>query len=257
MEQPVLGSIQWQQNGPLATVTVSNPARMNAMTRAMWLQLREVFLEVSARPDVRCVLVQGAGAHFCAGGDISQYPDFRFESSSLMHFHEVEVWGGLQAMLDCPLPLLALVRGNCMGAGLEIASCCDLRLGAGSSVYGAPIARLGFPMAPREAALVQQAVGAATASAMLLAAQTFDAAHMLQCGFLAWNAPDEALQAQADALLARMLGLAPQAARLNKQVLRQGRIAQEPTPDSAYAYAASPEHREGVQAFLEKRRPDF
>jgi enoyl-CoA hydratase/carnithine racemase len=257
MGQPVLGRIQWQQNGPLATVTVSNPARMNAMTRAMWLQLREVFLDVSARPELRCVLVQGDGAHFCAGGDISQYPDFRFEPSSLMHFHEVEVWGGLQAMLDCPQPLIVLVRGNCMGAGLEIASCCDLRMGAASSVYGAPIARLGFPMAPREAALVQQAVGAATASAMLLAAQTFDAAHMLQCGFLAWNTPDEALQAQADALLARMLGLAPQAARLNKQVLRQGRAAQEPTPDSAYAYAASPEHREGVQAFLEKRRPDF
>jgi len=253
----VVGSIDWQQSGALATVTLSKPARMNAMTRAMWLQLREVFLDISTHTDLRCVTVKGAGAHFCAGGDISEYPAFRFDPDSLMHFHEVEVWGGLQAMLDCPLPVLALVRGNCMGAGLEIASCCDLRLGATGSVYGAPIARLGFPMAPREAALVQQAVGAATASAMLLSAQSFDAAHMLRCGFLAWSVPDEALQAQGDALVARMLALSPQAARLNKQVLRQAWPAQMPTPPSAYAYADSAQHREGVQAFLDKRRADF
>ena len=252
-----MGNIDWQQSGALATVTLSNPARMNAMMRAMWLQLREVFLEISARTDLRCVLVQGAGGHFCAGGDISEYPAFRFDPDSLRHFHEVEVWGGLQAMLDCPIPLLALVRGNCMGAGLEIASCCDLRLGATNSVYGAPIARLGFPMAPREAALVQQAVGAATASAMLLAAESFDSAHLLRCGFLAWSVPDEAVQTQADALVARILALSPQAARLNKKVLRQHRLTQAPTPASAYAYADSKEHREGVQAFLEKRRPDF
>ena len=252
-----MGSIDWQQTGALATVTLSNPARMNAMTRAMWLQLREAFLDIATRNDLRCVLVQGAGGNFSAGGDISEYPAFRFDLNSLMQFHEVEVWGALQAMLDCPLPLLALVRGNCMGAGLEISSCCDVRLGAAGSVYGAPIARLGFPMAPREAALVHQAVGAATASAMLLAAESFDAAHMLRCGFLAWSVPDEAVQAQADALVARMLALSPQAARLNKQVLRQGPSAQEPTPVSAYAYAESHEHSEGVQAFLEKRRPDF
>jgi len=253
----VAATIDWQLSGALATVTVSNPARMNAMTRAMWQQLRDVFLELNTRTEVRCVLVQGAGAHFCAGGDISEYPAFRFEPDSLMHFHEVEVWGGLQAMLDCPLPVLALVRGNCMGAGLEIASCCDLRLGAASSVYGAPIARLGFPMAPREAALVQRAVGTATASAMLLAAESFNAAHMLHCGFLAWNLPDEALQRKADTLVAHMQALSPQAARLNKAVLRQGLPVQEPAPHSAYAYAPSPQHREGVHAFLDKRQPDF
>lgn len=253
----MMGSIEWQQSGALATVTLSNPARMNAMTRAMWLQLREVFLELSARSDLRCVLVQGAGAHFCAGGDISEYPAFRFEPQSLMHFHEVEVWGALQAMLDCPLPLLALVRGNCMGAGLEIASCCDLRLGATDSAYGAPIARLGFPMAPREAALVQQAVGAATASAMLLAAESFDAAHMLRCGFLAWTESQDGLQARADGLVTRLLALSPQAARLNKQVLRPAGQAFAPTPAAAYAYADSAQHREGVEAFLDKRRPVF
>ena len=98
---------------------------------------------------------------------------------------------------------------------------------------------------------------AATASAMLLAAERFDAAHMMRCGFLAWSVPDEAVQTQADALLARMLALSPQAARLNKQVLRQELPAQAPTPVSAYAYADNKEHHEGVQAFLEKRRPDF
>ena len=71
-------TIDWQLSGALATVTVSNPARMNAMTRAMWQQLRDVFLELGTRAEVRCVLVQGAGAHFCAGGDISEYPAFRF-----------------------------------------------------------------------------------------------------------------------------------------------------------------------------------
>jgi len=79
----------------------------------------------------------------------------------------------------------------------------------------------------------------------------------MRCGFLAWSVPDEAVQTQADALLARMLALSPQAAGLNKQVLRQGLPAQAPTSISAYAYADSAQHREGVQAFLEKRRPDF
>ena len=111
-----MGSIDWQQSGALATVTLSNPARMNAMTRAMWLQLREAFLDIATRNDLRCVLVQGAGGNFSAGGDISEYPAFRFDPASLMHFHEVEVWGGLQAMLACPIPLLALVRGKRVGA---------------------------------------------------------------------------------------------------------------------------------------------
>lgn len=250
-------TVAWERSGGLATVTLSNASRMNAMTRAMWRQLREVFSEIASLSDVRCVLLQGAGAHFCAGGDISEYPAFRFDPQSLQHFHEVEVWGGLQAVLDCPVPTLALVRGNCMGAGLEIASCCDLRLGAHSSMYGAPIARLGFPMAPREAALVQQAVGASTAAAILLAAESVDATHMHHRGFLTWCEPDDALQARAEALVARMLALSPQAARLNKQVLRPPRPTQQATPASAYAYADSAEHRDGILAFLDKRRPAF
>jgi enoyl-CoA hydratase/carnithine racemase len=255
------------------TVTLSNRGKFNAMSRAMWRQLQTVFIEVQADPLVRCVLLRGEGDHFCAGGDIAEYPSFRFNESELRQFHEHDVWGGLQAMLDCDVPIVAQIQGNCMGAGVEIASCCDLRVAADTARFGAPIARLGFPMAPREAALVAQAVGGTVARAMLLAAEVFDAPAMLARGFLTQLQNDAEIGAYSHALAQRVVTLAPQAARMNKQTLRAlGEqkvhpslvdIAQTATHSiakaaaTAYAYADSAEHREGIAAFLAKRQPQF
>ena len=80
------------QQGGVARVTLSHPARFNAMTRQMWRELRRVFVDLARQDGLRCVLVSGEGAHFCAGGDISEYPDFRFQADSLRQFHEGEVW---------------------------------------------------------------------------------------------------------------------------------------------------------------------
>jgi enoyl-CoA hydratase/carnithine racemase len=264
--------IDLAHHGGVARVTLRHPARFNAMTRQMWRDLRRVFVDLARRDSLRCVLVSGEGAHFCAGGDISEYPDFRFDVASLRQFHEGEVWPALQAMLDCDVPMVAQIGGNCMGAGLEIASCCDLRLAAASARFGAPIARLGFPMAPREAALVAREAGALTARELLLEAAVLDAPQMLARGFLNRVLPDDALGTEAEATVQRVVALAPQAARLNKQTLRT--LAPNPALDHAsigsfamdceanashdpYAYAASAEHREGVHAFLEKRQPSF
>ena len=260
------------QQGGVARVTLHHPARFNAMTRQMWRDLRRVFVDLAHQDDLRCVLVSGEGAHFCAGGDISEYPDFRFEVASLRQFHEGEVWPALQAMLDCDVPVVAQIAGNCMGAGLEIASCCDVRLAAASARFGAPIARLGFPMAPREAALLAREIGAPTVREMLLEAAVLGAPELLIRGFLNRVLTDDALGTEAEATVQRVVALAPQAARLNKQTLR----ALMPNPAEAlvpldvyainnkakphadpYAYAASAEHRDGVTAFLDKRKPSF
>ncbi|MGQ0710683.1 MAG: enoyl-CoA hydratase/isomerase family protein [Rhodoferax sp.] len=233
--------------------------RMNAMSRAMWRALRGVFLQLQQEPGLRCVVVQGAGEHFCAGGDISEYPSFRFEPESLRAFHEDEVWAALQSMLDCELPLVASIAGNCMGAGVEIASCCDIRLAGQNARFGAPIARLGFPMAPREAALVARAVGDGVARSMLLGAQVFDAGHMLHTGFLSACVASGQLQHETEALVQRLLPLAAQAARANKRTLRalQGGAPVAMSGLEPFAYADSAEHREGISAFLEKRPPRF
>jgi len=256
------GAVLLEVKGSLAFVTLSHPGKLNAMSRAMWRELRAVFERLQQAADVRCVMVRGEVGHFCAGGDISEYAGFRFEEAALRDFHERDVWGGLQAMLDCDIPMVAMIEGNCMGAGMEIASCCDIRIASDTAKFGAPIAKLGFPMAPREAALVVRAAGELTAREMLLSAAVLGAAEMKRRGFLNQVLPDSEAGAAALACVERSATLAPGAARLNKQALRA--LAEAGSAQavidlaaSAYHYAASPEHREGVTAFTEKRQPRF
>ncbi len=254
----------------LVQVTLRHDGRLNAMSRAMWRQLQLVFEGIQRSSDARCVLIAGEGSAFCAGGDISEYPDFRFDAAALRDFHENDVWGGLSAMLACDVPIVAHIEGACMGAGVEIASCCDIRIAGQSARFGAPIAKLGFPMAPREAQLVAGAVGEVTARQMLLEASTFSAPDMLARGFLSRVVADDQVATEARASALRAAALAPQAARMNKQTLRalkmppaldeqaqaaiKNRVIGAPDP---YAYADSAEHREGITAFLEKRAPVF
>ncbi|MGY8903657.1 MAG: enoyl-CoA hydratase/isomerase family protein [Burkholderiales bacterium] len=252
------GRIQLRHQDGIAFVTLSHPGKLNAMSRAMWRDLKAVFEKLQAG-DARCVVVQGEGGNFCAGGDIAEYPEFRFSEASLRNFHEHGVWGGLQAMLNCDVPLVAQIDGVCMGAGLEIAACCDVRVAGTSARFGAPIAKLGFPMAPREAQLLLRTAGELTARELLLQAVVLDAATMAQRGFLNSAVADSQVASTALLSAQRITGLAPQAARQNKQTLRalnQPKAADTALPD-AYRYAASAEHQEGINAFLNKRQPVF
>ena len=249
-------------SGYCARVTLSHSGCFNAMSRAMWRELKQVFEVLQQNLALRCVVVTGEGSHFCSGGDISEYASFRFAEDSLRNFHEVEVWGGLQAMLDCDLPVIALIDGNCMGAGLEIASCCDIRIASTLARFGAPIGKLGFPMAPREAELVMRAVGEITVREMLLAASVFDAAEMLRRGFVGSVVLPAQLLPDGQTLIDKVCALAPAAARQNKQsfrVLAPVLRAQSATNlvANAYRYADTAEHREGIQAFVDKRPPQF
>jgi enoyl-CoA hydratase len=257
--KPAAPSVRVEREGDLALVTLCNQARLNAMTRAMWLQLRAAFEALDADAHLRCVLIRGEGGAFCAGGDISEYPSFRFDEAQLANFHEMEVWGALQALLDCPVPVVAQIEGACMGAGLEIASCCDIRLAGSACRFGAPIAKLGFPMAPREAALVRGAVGDVLARDMLFCAGVHSAQRLYEAGFLLHVLPDGDVAGEALAIAERIQALAPLAARANKRSFALLQAAQLP-PEllaDAYRYAGVAEHREGITAFLEKRTPDF
>ena len=239
---------------------ISHPAKLNALSVAMWRELREGVVAMSAPGSAaRVLIVHGEGGTFAAGGDIEEFPQFRFDEHTLRHFHEDEVAPALQALLDCPLPVIAQIEGACVGGGLEIAACCDIRIAGRSSRFGIPIAKLGFPLAPLEAQMVSRVLPLPLLRELLLEARLMDAAEALARGVVNRVVADDQVAQEATQSAQRMAQLSPQAARLNKITLRQ--LSEDgPTPDQRrahYAYADSAEHREGLAAFLEKRPARF
>jgi enoyl-CoA hydratase/carnithine racemase len=261
------GHIRYEAQGAangagVARLTLANPGKHNAIDIAMWRELRAIFerLQTLAAGDApRAVIVEGVGGQFASGGDIAEFAGFRFDEARLHDFHEQIVAPALGALLGCDIPLVAPIDGACIGGGLEIAACCDIRIAAEGARFGAPIARLGFPMAPGELQLLCRVAPAPLLREMLLEARLIDAARALQCGLVHAVVPAAKLPEAAAARALAIAALSPQAARINKRTLRQ--IAAGGPSDAErrahYGYADSAEHREGIAAFLEKRPPRF
>jgi enoyl-CoA hydratase len=257
-----MGNITLELMGDWARVTLANRGKLNAIDTAMWRELRAVFerLQGMASADApHAVIVCGADGQFASGGDIVEFTEFRFDSERLREFHEDIVAPALHAMLDCDIPVFAQIEGACIGGGLEIAACCDIRICGEASRFGAPIARLGFPMAPGELEVVSRVVAVPVLREMLLEARLFDARAALSAGLVNEVVPDAEVAACVQQRAERLAALSPQAARLNKRTLRhleRGALAGEERR-ALFDYADSSNHREGVAAFIEKRPPRF
>jgi enoyl-CoA hydratase len=245
----------------IARLTLSNPGKLNALSVAMWRELRLHVAKLNKHSGaVRVVIVCGEGGQFASGGDIEEFPQFRFDAATLARFHEEDVRPALQALLDCDLPLIAQIDGACIGGGLEVAACCDIRIAGRSARFGVPIAKLGFPLAPAELEIVAAVVGPTVLRELLIEARVLDAQDALARGLVTRVVADADVAAEARAAAERIAALSPQALRLNKRALRQFTHSTRSSHAERaphYAYAASDEHREGLAAFNEKRKPRF
>jgi len=256
------GTITLRSDAGVAVVTLANAGKLNAIDIAMWRELRALFERLQALPAdaaPHAVIVCGADGQFAAGGDIVEFAGFRFDEARLRDFHEHVVAPALTAMLACDLPLLAQIDGACIGGGFEIAACCDIRVCGSASRFGAPIAKLGFPMAPFELQVLSQVVPTPLLREMLLEARLLDAATALQHGLVHTMVADAEVGATVQRRAAAIAALSPQALRINKRTLRQVAAGGPGAAErlAHYGYADSPEHREGVLAFIEKRTPRF
>jgi enoyl-CoA hydratase/carnithine racemase len=170
-------------------VTLSNPAKFNAMSRAMWRELRQVFTELQQRTDLRAVLVAGEGGHFCAGGDIAEYTDFAFSPSPARLPRERRLGRALGHARLRPAHRRA-DRGQLHGGRRGDRQLLRHPHGRAGRAFRCADCQARFPMAPREAELVAREAGLATARQMLLEAAVLDAPTMLARGFLQTVLPD-------------------------------------------------------------------
>ncbi len=257
MPSPILLEV----NHCIATLTLNRPDKLNAIDAAMWRRLGAVMRETGASTEIRCIILRGAGNRaFAAGGDIEEFLEVRATEDDALRYHEEAVAAALDSIRHCPLPTVAAIRGACIGGGLEIVGCCDLRIAGESARFGAPINRLGFSMYPGEMAGLLALAGPAVVLELLLEGRILDAAEALQKGLLSRVVADEAVFDEAWACASRIAAGAPLAARWHKQWVRR-LMDQKPLDEAekraSFAFLGTEDYREGLAAFFARRPPRF
>ena len=246
-------------NDAIATVTLFNPDKLNAINGDMWRQLGRVMNELSARTDLRCIIIRGEGEVFAAGGDIEEFRTARATVALALAYHET-VGEALTAIEQCPIPTVAAIQGPCVGGGLEIACACDLRIAGASAKFGAPIMKLGFSMYPGEMNGLLQLAGPAVVKEILLEGRLFGAAEAYSKGLLSRVVADAEVIEEATATARRIAAGAPLVARWHKQWIARlltGEPLSEQEKRDSFAFLASEDYVEGLAAFSEKRAPKF
>jgi len=214
-----MSTINIEQDGTIATVTLSSSGKLNSINFEMWEKLHATFTALSKNEQLRCVIVRGAGHHFAAGADIEEFTVKRNTIEEGIRFHTQIVAPALKAVSECLHPTVAAIEGVCIGGGLEIACACDMRIAASTARFGIPINRLGFPLAPDELRGLLQLIGPARTLEILLEGRVFDAAEAKEKGLLHRIVAD--VHREARACADRIAAGAPLAARANKKLVRR------------------------------------
>jgi len=254
------GILYAARNG-IATLTISQPAKMNAMTYDMWLSLPGLVARAVGDATVRAIALTGAGEKaFCAGADISQFGDKR--SGDATALYDAAVAAGMNAVLEAAKPTVAVIRGICFGGGNALALMCDIRLATADSRFRVPAARLGLGYDYANTEVLVRKLGISAVADIMLSASILDAALAERYGVLHRAWPRERFEAEAAAYLANIAANAPLTLKAIKAALVE-LTKPEASRDAAAVDAlvaacfTSADYREGQAAFLEKRLPQF
>lgn len=249
-------------DGPVATVTLARPERLNALGLATWSRLRDVFTELETAADLRVVVVRGSGDKaFAAGADISEFPELRLSAVDAQSYNRV-LGDALQRIVALPLPVIAVVHGLAVGGGCELAAACDVRVASTDARLGIPIGKLGVTLGYVETRVVARLIGPARLKYLLFSGRLVDANEAFAMGLVDRVVAPADLEREVSTLVGSILSAAPTTMRAAKVVTNMSdrhlseADAHTLTDLTLAAYEGS-DLKEGVAAFLEKRPPQF
>ncbi len=250
-----------ERKGGVVWVTFNRPQARNALTWNMYSRLETACHEINADRSVRAVVLTGAGGQaFVAGTDIAQFRAFTTEQDAL----DYEARGNvvMRTLESVRVPTIAAIAGACTGAGAAIAACCDIRIASPSARYGFPIARtLGNCLSMANYTRAAALIGFARLKDLIMRARLMDAHEMLASGLVSEVSPGEdSLLTRAQAIADEVASMAPLTLWATKEALRRIRDTLMPEgadSDLIVACYTSQDFKEGVEAFLAKRRPNW
>jgi len=253
-------SLRLIHDPPLATLLLDRPRRRNAMTRAMWLALPALLAEAAADERVAVLCLQGAGGHFCGGADIGEFAE-SYATPAAMAASNAAISAAVEAVAAFPKPIIAIIRGACVGGGVALALACDLRFAASDARFAVTPVRLGLAYSHADTQRLVRAIGAAPARDLLFTARLVEAAEALRLGLIERLWPVDDFAAGCAEQLAALAAASRPALRHVKAMLAA--IESGATEETAATRAlfadlfAGDDFAEGYQAFLDKRPPIF
>jgi enoyl-CoA hydratase/carnithine racemase len=255
------GRIGARREGAVGWLTFDNPERRNAVSLEMWEAIPRVLDDFGSDAAIRVVVLAGAGDKaFVSGADISQFEKERASAEAVKRYEEI----GERAQASIAgfdKPVIAMIRGYCLGGGLNVANLCDLRIAAEDARFGIPAARMGLGYRASSMKKLLDIVGKAAALEIMVSARQFSAAEALAMGLVHKVVPVPELEAATRAYCDMIAANAPLTLRAAKRIIRE--VTKGAGYDAAACEAwvrecfASDDYREGRQAFMEKRKPVF
>lgn len=256
-----LPDLRLEIEGPLAWIVASNPARMNAFTAGMWGRIPPHVAAAETDPAVRVIILRGEGTRaFSAGADISEFETARTGASAADYDrlnHEA-----FSALLAARKPIIAMIHGFCLGGGLGIAACADLRLADPKAQFAIPAAKLGLGYNPRWVPPLLALAASPFIKEMLFTGRRFSAAEAQRIGLVNEVVETENLEVAVRTLANTIAENAPLTVRAAKltidELVRHPEHPDTDTLDAAIkACFESADYAEGRRAFIEKRKPAF
>ena len=254
-----MSDIEIEIRDRLAVVTLNRPEVRNAMSLAMWRRIPDIFADLERDSGVRAILLTGAGEHFSAGADITEFAAVRATVDQGTAY-EVAVDQCCDAIVASPKPTIAVIRGYCMGGACHLAMSCDFRFAEPSAAFAIPAARLSIVYGVSATRKLFNLVGLANAKRILFSAQRFAADEAFRIGFVDRVANDPITAATAFAALMAEnapLTIAGTKVLLNGLAGGMGALPDAAADEVIERAAGSHDYREGRNAFVEKRRPSF
>ncbi len=249
------GAVRVERHDAVATITLDRPSARNALTWAMYEELDKALDRVGSEPEVRVVVLRGAGGNFAAGTDISQFQAFASGDDGVDYERRLE--SVLTKLESVPATTIAAVEGYAAGGGLALATACDLRVASPNAQFGVPIARtIGNCLSMSNYARLVASLGVARTKTMLLTAEFMSADEARSIGFVMRVLEPHAFARELEMLCARLSSHAPLTLQVTREALRRivHRSAAE-GDDLVRRVYDSRDFREGVAAFVEKRKP--